>query len=96
MLIEKCVKRRTALPILPCDCDQCVWFIHDTTYNDCFWVLSEFLNACPGMRFSIEEIAVLENISIKEVVTLLDGALKKLREHVPDFLGDETNSQVFG
>lgn len=96
MLIEKCVRRRTVLPILPCDCDQCVWFIHDSGYNDCFWVLSEVLNSSPGMRFTVEEIAAMENIPIKEVVTLLDGALKKLREHVPEFLGEETDSQLFG
>ena len=91
MLIEKCVKRRTMLPILPCDCDQCVWFINDTAYNDCFWVLSDILHISPGMKFSVEEIAKLENIPVKEVVALLEGALKKLREHVPEFLDDGTD-----
>jgi len=42
------------------------------------------------MRFSFEEIATMENIPIKEVVTLFDSALKKLREHVPEFLGEES------
>jgi len=90
MLIERCARRRVSLPILPCDCDQCVWFIHDSSYNGCFWVLSEILNTTPGMRFSFEEIATMENIPIKEVVTLFDSALKKLREHVPEFLGEES------
>jgi DNA-directed RNA polymerase specialized sigma24 family protein len=48
------------------------------------------------MRFTVEEIASMENMPIKEVVTLLDGALKKLREHVPEFLGEEIDSQLFG
>jgi len=89
MLIERCACRRTNLPILPCDCDQCVWFIFDTGYNGCFWVLSEIINSAPGMRFSFEEIASMENIPIKEVVTIFDSALKKIREHVPEFFGEE-------
>jgi DNA-directed RNA polymerase specialized sigma24 family protein len=52
-------------------------------------VLSEIINSAPGMRFSFEEIASMENIPIKEVVTIFDSALKKIREHVPEFFGEE-------
>lgn len=79
-LIERCAKRRTTLPILPCECSECVWYIRDINYNDCFWVLSEILGSRPGLRFSFEEIAVMENSSVKEVLTLFDSALKKIRE----------------
>jgi hypothetical protein len=85
MFIERCAKRRTSLPILPCDCTQCVWYIRDINYNDCFWVLSEILSSRP-MRFSFEEIAMMENTSVKEVLKLFDSALKKIREQATDDL----------
>jgi hypothetical protein len=87
-LIERCAKRRTTLPVLPCDCCQCVWYIRDINYNDCFWVLSEILNFRPGLRFSFEEIATMENVSVKDIVTLFDSALKKLREQAAEELSD--------
>ena len=90
MLIEKCACRRTYLPILPCDCTACVWFIHDYNYNNCFWVLSEFLTEHPGTKFSIDEIAEMENVPAHEIAQLLENALKKIRTdgskylHAPD------------
>jgi len=87
-LIERCAKRRTDLPILPCDCAQCVWYIRDISYNDCFWVLSAVLNLRPGLKFSFEEIAAMENVPVKDIVTLFDSALKKLREQAAEDLGD--------
>jgi hypothetical protein len=88
MLIEKCAKRRTSLPILPCDSAQCVWYIRDIDYNDCFWVLCEILNSQPGLRFSFEEIAAMENMPVKEVLNLFDSALKKIREQASEELND--------
>ncbi len=88
MLIEKCAKRRETLPVLPCDCEQCVWYIRDTNYNDCFWVLLEVFNLQPGFRLSFEEIAVLENIPLKEVLTIFETALKKIREQASEDFTD--------
>lgn len=87
-LIERCAKRRTTLPILPCDCSHCVWYIRDISYNDCFWVLSEILSSRPGMRFTFEEIATMENTSVKEVLNLFDSALKKIREQASEGLNE--------
>jgi hypothetical protein len=87
-MLEKCAKRRTTLPILPCDCAQCVWYISDINYNDCFWVLSEILNIHPGIRFTFEEIACMENIPVKEVLNLFESALKKIREQASNELSD--------
>jgi hypothetical protein len=89
--IEKCAKRRTLLPILPCACDHCVWYIRDTSFNDCFWVLSEFFNIRPGFRLSFAEIANLENLPISEVISIFENALKKIREQDPEELNDMAN-----
>ncbi len=90
-LIEKCAKRRTLLPILPCDCEHCVWYIRDTNYNDCFWVLSELFNLRPGLRLTFDEIASLENLPVAEVISIFETALKKIREQDPEELNDMAN-----
>lgn len=89
--IEKCAKRRITLPILPCDCEQCVWYIRDIAYNDCFWVLSEVFCLRPGLRLTFDEIAALENLSVAEVLCIFEAALRKIREQDPDELNDMSN-----
>ena len=86
--IEKCAKRRTTLPVLPCDCEQCVWYVRDTNFNDCFWVLSEVFELRPGYQLNFEEIAALESLPVSEVISIFETALKKLREQNPEELND--------
>lgn len=80
MLIHKCVLRRENLPVLPCDCDLCDWYIHSSTYNCCFWVLAQFLDINPGTKLTFEEIATIENIPQDQVIAIYESALNKLRQ----------------
>ena len=79
MLIQKCALRRTTLPILPCDCNLCDWYIYNSTYNQCFWVLARFFEVGRTHKFSFEEIAELEGISLDEVLKIYENAINKLR-----------------
>jgi hypothetical protein len=80
MFIQKCVLRRESIPILPCDCNECEWYISDSNYNHCFWVLAHYLDIQPGTKLSFEEIALLEGISQEEATKIFETALGKLRK----------------
>jgi len=80
MFVEKCVLRRETLPILPCDCVVCEWYVHDSSYNNCFWALAHVFEAQPGPKLSFEEIASLEGVTINEVMTAYESAINKLRK----------------
>ncbi len=75
----RCILRRTSLPILPCDCRECDWFIHDPVLNNCFWVLADVISDTPGQQMSIEDIAEMEGLSVEEVATIFASAQKKYR-----------------
>jgi len=79
MFVQKCVLRRMTLPLLPCDCDLCDWYIHNSGYNRCFWVLAQHLDLTGGVKLTFEEIAEYEGISIEDVQKTYDAALLKLR-----------------
>jgi hypothetical protein len=81
--VQKCVLRRSTLPILPCDCNLCDWYIWSSGYNRCFWVLIQYLEVNPGLKFSFEEIAHLEGIPIEEVTRIYESAISKLRQESP-------------
>ena len=80
MFLQKCVLRRETLPILPCDCLVCEWYIYDSSYNNCFWVLAHVFETDPGIRFSLEEIALLEGVTLTEIITAYENAMNKLRK----------------
>lgn len=79
MFVRKCALRRETLPILPCDCNLCDWYVSSSAYNRCFWVLAQFLDVNQGARLSFEEIAQLEGVSVEEAAQLFEVALRKLR-----------------
>ncbi len=72
--------RRETLPILPCDCLICEWYVYDACYNNCFWALAHVFETQPGTKFSFEKIAILEGVTINEVMTAYDSAINKLRK----------------
>lgn len=68
------------LPVLPCSCKDCAWFINDLDYSNCFWVVSSFMADIDGWgSFSNEEIARLEGISLSEVDTIAEEAIRVIR-----------------
>jgi len=85
MLIQKCVLRRDRLPLLPCDCFECDWYIHDPTYNNCFWVLAEILTERP-VKFTFSEIACLEGTSETSIIEIYEKALYKIRNESGIFI----------
>ena len=85
MFRNKCLLRRSFLPLIPCDQKRCEWFINEDACNNCFWVLSEILEEFPH-GLSIKEIARLEGITEKETEELIEGAIKKARLNIGTFL----------
>jgi hypothetical protein len=79
MFIQKCVLRRGALPVLPCDCAKCEWYINDSSYNSCFWVLAHYFDNKPGTKLSFQEIATLEGITEDEASSIFENAMNKVR-----------------
>lgn len=84
-IASRCPLRRVSLPVLPCDCTQCSWYVNDISYKNCFSVLSDYLHeyyATYGSPYSfeIEDIAKLEGITEDEVSKIIDGSLGKLRK----------------
>jgi len=82
---NKCLLRRTYLPLITCDQDRCEWYIHEEACNNCFWVLSEILEEFPH-GFSIEEIAKFEGLTEKDVEEVIEEAIKKARLNIGAFL----------
>lgn len=80
MFVQKCALRRETLPILPCDCTVCEWYIRDSSYNNCFWALAHAFEIQPGTKFSFEEIALLEGVTLNEVINAYESAINKLRK----------------
>jgi len=80
MFVQKCVLRRETLPILPCDCLACEWYIYDSAYNNCFWALAHVLDSRPGTKLSFEEIALLEGVTLHEIAIAYECAMNKLRK----------------
>jgi len=78
-IAHRCVLRRISLPVLPCDCKVCDWFIHDDFLHNCFWVLADLIADTPGQQFSIEDIGEMENISVEEVEEAMKNAFRKFR-----------------
>jgi hypothetical protein len=92
MFIQKCALRRKSLPILPCDCNDCEWYIVDQSYNNCFWVLAHYLETCPGTKLSFEEIADLEGVSHEEIMKAYERAITKLRKESSKIKKDDNIS----
>jgi len=80
MFMRKCILRRETLPILPCDCTACEWYINDPIYNNCFWVLAHIFEINPGNKMSFDVIAILEGVTINEIITIYENAMNKLRK----------------
>ena len=80
MFVQKCVLRRETLPVLPCDCLDCEWYIHDSSYNNCFWTLAHVFETQPGNKLSFEEIASLEGVTLPEIIIAYESAINKLRK----------------
>ena len=80
-LIQRyCIERRETLPLMPCSCKVCPWYIHSTDYKNCFWYVADFIYTARGNnQFSIEEIAVMENTSVQEMKDMLELAVKNIR-----------------
>lgn len=80
MFMQKCVLRRQTLPILPCDCKLCEWYILDSAYNNCFWVLATAFELQPGSKLTFEKIAELEGLTLEEVLQFYESAMGKIRK----------------
>lgn len=87
MLQDACLVRRTTFPSIPCEEKECDWFLKETEFNNCFWVLSAAMVECPK-SFSVEEIAKLEGLSVEEAQNLIDEAVSKYRENIRGFIKD--------
>ena len=85
MFIAKCPLRKEHLPAMPCDCIDCDWYIRDSTYNNCFWILAYYLDIQPGLSLSFDEIARLEQLSLDEVIYIFNTALTKLQKESNSF-----------
>lgn len=85
MIQDSCLLRKLTLPLLPCDENDCEWFVNEAHYNNCFWVLAEIFDDVPN-GLSLAEIAKLEGISIEEVKLLLEQAVLKYRANIRRYL----------
>lgn len=85
MFRNKCLLRRAYLPLISCDQRVCEWHINEEACNNCFWVLAEVLDEFP-QGFSVEEIAKMEGITIKETEEIIETALSKLRLNIGTYL----------
>ena len=80
MISGNCRLGNNDLPLSLCSCKDCVWFINDLDYNNCFWVVSSFMGNVDGWGgFSNEEIARLEGIPLSEVDSICEDAIKMVR-----------------
>ncbi len=79
VFLKKCALRRSTLPLLPCDCDLCDWFVCSSTYNRCFWVLACFLDTPSGSKLTFEEISEITGMKQEEVLKIYEGAINKIR-----------------
>ena len=91
VFLQRCALRRTTIPILPCDCDLCDWYVHSSTYNRCFWVLACFLDTSSGSRFSFEEISEMEGLAQEDVLKIYESAINKIRRESSQLTEDENN-----
>jgi len=94
MFVHKCALRRETLPVLPCDCSACEWYIHEATYNNCFWALAYIFENQPGTKLSFEEIAVLEGVTVDEIVIAYETAINKLRKDSRNILKSDNFGNV--
>lgn len=81
---KKCVLRHESLPILPCDCTECDWYIDREIYNNCFWLLAETLNS--HQYLSYEEISDIMGLSEESVEEIFNKALSKIRSKLSHML----------
>lgn len=77
---KKCVLRNKQLPLLPCNCVDCDWYINKEVYNNCFWLLAETLNM--HNSFSYTEIADIIGVTLSEVEDTCSCALTKIRHKI--------------
>jgi hypothetical protein len=80
MIQHKCPLRRLNIPLLPCNVINCDWFVRESDYNNCFWVLSNALSEY-SVELSVEEIAVLEGKTEEEIEKMIENALLKCRSN---------------
>jgi len=74
---KKCVLRNDQLPLLPCNCVECDWYLDREIYNNCFWLLAETLH--DHHSFSYTEIADIIGSTTEEIESICTGALTKIR-----------------
>jgi hypothetical protein len=80
MIGGNCRLGKTELPLLPCSCSDCPWFVDDIDYNFCFWIVSSFMGAVEGWGgYSNEEIARMEHIQPEEVEEIVQAAVQTIR-----------------
>jgi len=82
---ECCIAGRDTLPALPCNYEQCPWYVHNDEYANCFWVVAEVIYLQGGSTFSEDEIALFEGISEQEVKQVLSEVFKKIRTDIRHF-----------
>ena len=76
---NNCLKGKLALPTLPCTERQCPWFVRDTDFCCCFWMVADFMEEFKFDGFTDEEIAKILDISVDEVERIADEAIKNIR-----------------
>jgi len=89
-MIEKyCIIGRKSLPALPCNFENCPWFVYNEDYANCFWVVAEVMYLS-NIDFSEEQIASFESIGVGDVKNILADVFKKIRLNIGNssFLND--------
>lgn len=80
MIRGNCRLDKDDLPVLPCGCNDCVWYINDLDYNNCFWIVSSFMGNVDGWGgFSNAEIARMEGIPVEEIDGIFEAAIRSMR-----------------
>jgi len=79
--IERCILRRSHVPIIPCDQKKCDWYVREGCYNNCFWVLANCLKENP-VEMGFEEIADLEGMSVGDIKDVYASAVINYRKKV--------------
>lgn len=85
-----CPNKEKMLPCFPCSCKKCAWFVRETAYNNCFWVL---MHVFSKWQFSLEfeEIARLEGLSVEEVEEIYNNAVIKLKNEARKYQDSSKN-----
>ncbi len=78
MICKTCPKSKN-LPTIPCSDFHCEWNIPSYIFCNCFLMVLDTIDIFSVESFSEEEIAEILGMTVEEVNSVLENAIKKIR-----------------